>query len=470
MNKLELFKNSNGILDKPELRGLKVLFAINMFLLITDFLMPQYFGIDLGFDITCTRFANVLLVAYSLYQINVFNLFSQSFLRCFISIPLTLYLFVAMYTTVLRTEVNAFMLPFLEILTLFMLIVAIRYVIGVRKALKIVIFCAYFLSIYGFIEFAAGESLYLKFLRTLPSAVVNVVRSGYYRIMGPCGHALGYGLLLIIFVAVACVDYDNDGVFLFKRPLLLVMLIANVFLTGSRSSQGIMILEIFLIVLFSGRNERSKSFLYLFFFISGFTLFLIITYKTPIGKYIMLQITSLIDQFFDTEFSVKYGAELSRLKDSENYREFLPYIFKLEWLNPLVGRGAKSGFSAEIVNKNGDTAFIHSIDNYYVSQYIKYAYPGLVSYALFILSAGITMIYQTIKYKSGIMKALTIGFCCYFINLWWVDALQTLKFVYVVVALFFAIYFVYRDVNIDKTPIIYSIDTNESQEAIKSDT
>ena len=81
---------------------------------------------------------------------------------------------------------------------------------------------------------------------------------------------------------------------------------------------------------------------------------------------------------------------------------------------------------------------IKSIDNYYVQQYIKYAYPGLITYCLFIITTVITMVYNIIKYKSGTYKLLLIAVCCYFFNLWYLDALQTLKFVYVIIALFFA--------------------------------
>ena len=90
--------------------------------------------------------------------------------------------------------------------------------------------------------------------------------------------------------------------------------------------------------------------------------------------------------------------------------------------------------------------YIHSIDNYYVSQYIKYAYPGLFSYCAFILSTATIMIKAIIKYKSATLKIVFIGFVCYFVNLWWVDALQTLKFVYAFIAIFFAVLLYYKDI------------------------
>lgn len=434
------------LLNKPELRNLRLLFGLNMFLLIALYVMPQYFGIHIGWDFTCTRVANILLIIYSLLHYKVFFLFTKTFLSCSITIPLVIYLFVAMYTMVYRIDINAFMLVFLEILTLYMLIFAIRYVIGINLAIKVIIGCAYFLSIYGFVEFAAGQSLYLKFLSTVPNTVSNCYRSGFYRIMGPCGHPLGYGLLLILFVAIACLDYEKDEIYLYRRPVLLVMLVVNTFLTGSRSSQGIVAVEVVLILVFSSRDKLKKAVFYTLAIIAGMVVFLTLTYNTRIGQYLLMQITVLIDQVFDTEISVNFGADIETLRNSENYREYLPKIFTLDWLNPLIGRGVKGGFGgAQVFDELGNAVYINSVDCYYICQYIKYAYPGLISYCAYILTSAITFIAGIIKHKSNAMKVLMIGFACYYINLWWVDALQTLKFAYVFVALFFAILLYHKD-------------------------
>ena len=47
-------------------------------------------------------------------------------------------------------------------------------------------------------------------------------------------------------------------------------------------------------------------------------------------------------------------------------------------------------------------------------------------------------IISAIKYKSAIIKMCLIGIICYFVNLWWLDALQTLKFAYIIIAIFWA--------------------------------
>lgn len=428
--------------NEPELRKLKVLFGLYAFFVPASIIMPQYFGVHIGYDITCARFSILLFLVYVAFNPKVMTHFIQTMLRCEIFLPFCLYLFVAGYTMVLRTDVNAFFLVFLEIFALFMMVYGIRYVIGYRRAIKWVTGCAYFLGIYGLVEFLYGKSIFLKFLATVPTAVSNEYRSGQYRIMGPCGHSLGYGMVLLLFIAFACIDLEKNEMYLFKRPFLLALLYINVFLTGSRSTLGIALLELLLILLFSNRTNFKKSLFYLLIAIVGFVGLLLLIYNTGLGQYIMGQIASVIDQIFDTNFASKYGVETERLSASSAYREVLPKIFTLDWLNPLVGRGRGFG-GAEI-----DGVFIHSVDNYYVVQYIKYAYPGLFCYVLFMIVLFWVLIRKLLQKgnrMSAVTKMVLIACSLYFLNLWWVDALQTLKYVYIVIAIFYAMYLEEKD-------------------------
>ncbi|MBE5930100.1 MAG: hypothetical protein E7268_03445 [Lachnospiraceae bacterium] len=427
---------------EPELRNLKFLFGIYAFFIISSIVMPQYFGIHLGYDITCVRFVNMLFIIYMCANPKILTHFIQTTLRCEIFYPLCLYLAVAGYTMVLRVNINAFFLVFFEIFSLFMMVYGIRYVVGYKRTIKWIIGCAYFLCGYGLVEFACGKSLFVQFLKTMPADVVSTYRSGYYRIMGPCGHALGYGLVLLLFIAIACIDLDKNTIYVFKHPILMALIFINVFLTGSRSTLGIAVLELILLIIFSTREDTAKSLYYLGMAIVCFIAFLLLFYSTGVGQYLMGQITSVMDEFLDTDYAAKFGVQTERLKNSGEYRKALPKIFKLDWLNPLVGRGKSFG-GAEI-----DGIYIHSIDNYYVLQYIKYAYPGLVAYCLFMLVLLVDLIrriMQKVSEVSAVTKAVFIGVVVYFVNLWWVDALQTLKYVYIVIAIFYAARFEEQD-------------------------
>jgi len=428
--------------NEPELKNLKVLFGIYAFFIVASIVMPQYFGLHIGYDITCARLSNILFLLYMIFSPKIMKHFLQTTLKCEIFYPLCLYLLVAGYTMVLRVDVNAFFLVFLEIFSLFMMIYGIRYVIGYRRAIKWIIGCSYFLGIYGLVEFVYGKSIFLKLLATVPTAVKNAYRSGHYRIMGPCGHSLGYGMVLLLLIAFACIDLERNEVFIFKRPVLLGILYINVFLTGSRSTLGLAFLELVLLLIFSNRRNLKKSLFYMIFMILGAIVALLLIHNTGIGRYLMGQIASVIDQVFGTEFAARFGVEVDRLNASSAYREALPKIFTLDWLNPLLGRARDFG-GAEI-----DGVYIHSIDNYYVVQYIKYAYPGLVSYALFMIVLLVILIRNLIEKgnrMSAVTKVVLIGGVLYFVNLWWVDALQTLKYVYIVIAIFYASRFENRD-------------------------
>lgn len=426
--------------EDPELRNLKVLFGIYAFYIIAAIIMPQYFGVHIGYDITCARLGNMLFIAYMLLNKTIFTHFFDMIFRCEVFVPLFLYLIVAGYTMVFRTDVNAFFLVFLEIFSFFMVIYGVRYVVGYKRAIKWVIGCAYFLGIYGLVEFVYGKSLFLQFLATVPTEVVNDYRSGHYRIMGPCGHPLGYGLVLLLFIAIACIDLKKDEIYLFKRPFLLMVLIANVFLTGSRSTLGIAMLELVILFLVSSRRNKLKSLFITIAFSVVLAIFLLFFHNTGLGRYILGQLASVVDQVLDTSFAAYFGVDVTTLANSENYRDALPYVFTLDWLNPWIGRGTRGFNGAEI---NG--VYVYSIDNYYVCQYIKYAYPGMISYLLFMIIVLVVLVRDWIARKSAVTKAVLIGSVLYFLNLWWVDALQTLKFEYIMLAIFYASYLEYKD-------------------------
>ncbi|MBO6089008.1 MAG: O-antigen ligase family protein [Lachnospiraceae bacterium] len=209
----------------------------------------------------------------------------------------------------------------------------------------------------------------------------------------------------------------------------------DIFFTGSRSTLGLAVIEVGVILVLSGKDNIKKSLIVLVIVVVFALLFLFINRNNSLGRYLMMQIASVIDTALGTRYSELYGAEIGRLDSSEEYREYLPKIFGLDWLNPIVGRGVKRGFGAEFYDENGAIVYIHSTDNYYVSQYIKYAYPGLIAYLFLIARSIITLFRNGMKYRCSLLTVILIGTTIYFINLWWVDALQTLKFLYAYLAL-----------------------------------
>lgn len=418
--------------DKAELRNAKLLYILMSVLFVTDWVVPQYFGVHIAFDFTATRVLNVLVLAYFLMNRKVGNHFFRSMLDVQVTPYLLVYMFVMVYTTVLRVNINTFFLNFLDILTFYMVYYGVRYVIGVRKSIDWSVKVAWFLGLYGLVEYVLGFSPMVKFLRTLPyDNVISVYRSGSYRIMGPCVHSIGYGLMLELLLVIICIDYNRNELNLFKHPVLYCVLILNMFLTGSRLALGFAIFESALIVLFSKRKKRKETLFVLVVFLIGFALFEVAIFKTSLGQYIMMQITSLIDEALGTEFAASFGADTTWLADSTTYRGYLPKIFGVDWLSPFVGQGVNASFVFAI-----EDMYLESIDNFYVALYIRYAYPGMIAYILFFLVTIIKMVKKYMQDRSMLCIALAIGMTTYCVSLYWVDYLQTTKYMYILVAIF----------------------------------
>ncbi|MBE5938624.1 MAG: hypothetical protein E7265_11450 [Lachnospiraceae bacterium] len=430
--------------DKAELKNAKLLYILMSVFLIVDWSLPSYFGIHIGFDFTGTRILNMIILLYFVLNRTAGNHFLRSMLELQVTPYLALYMFVMIYTTVLRVNVNTFFLNFLDIITFYMVYYGIRYLIGVKKAIDWTVKFAWVIGIYGLIEYILGFSPMLKFMMTLPSAVRVVFRSGQYRVFGPCAHSIAYGLLLLILIAIACMDYEKDEMYLFKRPALLGLLLVNLFLTGSRGPLGFAFAEMFLIILLSKSERRKKTLFYLIVFVIVVVACELVLIKTSVGQYIMMQFTSVIDEVFGTSYAVNYGADTTWLNQSSSYREHLPRIFTVGWLNPMLGLGANASIPFQF-----EDVTIRSIDNFYVASYVRYGYPGLISFGLFQIMSIIYPLRTAIKHRSGISMVVAIAITIYSISLYWVDYLHTTKYMYILLAIYCAHYsdkFADRDV------------------------
>jgi hypothetical protein len=396
------------------------------------YVIPQYFGLPLPFfDFTLLRVMIIIMFLFILgirrRQQEFFELIAKSTYSK-VLIP---YMIVLTYTTVLRVDVNAFLNPVTELVTLYLLVYIIRNCFGYKKTLVYILVFTYILASLGLVEFIIQRSPF-SYLETLDGLTAGrYIRSGYYRIMGPANHALGYGLMLITMLPIVCYDIEKDEINILRRKLLLVMVVINVLLTGSRSTLSIFLLELVMLALLSTRTNKKKLIIIGSLFVAAFTSFLIIFKNTAFAHYIFLQITSILDELLGTAYSIRYGADLTALSDSSGYRDQLVYIFQLDWLNPLIGAGRKRSFACEI---NG--VFIQSVDSFYIAEYIRYAYPGMISYIAFLLYFLFWMFKNIIQMKSQISKMLFTGSLCYCINILWLDSLQTLKYLYILFAIF----------------------------------
>ncbi|MDU7026952.1 MULTISPECIES: hypothetical protein [Robinsoniella] len=305
--------------------------------------------------------------------------------------------------------------------------------LSVEKFLSVLIRIAYVLCILGILEFLLKGSVFLQF-EMIPGMVVgDSFRNGQYRIMGPAHHPLGYGLYLLIMTPLVCFHYKKRAISLFSHFWLFLLIAVNVYLTGSRSTLGLFLLEIFIIFLASSRKEKLPVLLIAFYTAITGIIVIMLFYNTAAVQSVLISIAHLIDAALNTKFAESLGVDTTTYVLSEDYRKLLPLIFKLDWINPLIGRGYGYTF-----NWAYQGFWISSIDNYYVNQYIKVAYPGLIIQLLlygFFLIKGFR---SALCRGSRLAAALSICFVLYFISLWWVDVLGTLDYIFVLFALLYA--------------------------------
>ena len=300
------------------------------------YVLPQYFGIPFPiFDFTAVRITIVILLLFIVFDYDRTNMFVNIIKNEPMSRVLLSYIIVLLYTMVLRTDINAFLNPIIEILELYLLIYVIKDCIGVDKLVELIIGFCYLLVILGLVEAVIKVSPF-SYLETIKGIYTGrFIRAGHYRIMSSANHSLGYGLMLMTMLPFAGYDVEKKEFRIFRRPLLLVGLLINVFLTGSRSSLGIMFFALAMMIAMTDAKYLRESVVITILLILGFVALCIVLQPTSFGRYIMLQLTSLIDSLFGTSISVKYGADIVHLKQSANYRHFLKEIFKIDWLNPL---------------------------------------------------------------------------------------------------------------------------------------
>jgi len=171
-------------------RERKIFYLVAVLFLFSLFVMPQYFGIPTPiFDFTILRIMIVVVLFFIIVdeqrKKDFVDLIINSRFTCFM-VP---YLIVIGYTMVLRADINALLNPFMELLSLYLLIYVIKYSIGVERTIRLLTIFIYLLAILGLVEYVMDVSPF-SYLNTLPGIYTGrFVRSGHYRIMSSCIHS-----------------------------------------------------------------------------------------------------------------------------------------------------------------------------------------------------------------------------------------------------------------------------------------
>ena len=358
------------------------MYVMSVCFFFSIFFMPDYFGIKLGVAFNMQRIFLIIIWCW-IFKVEFRK---RSMIRIIVenktNIFIVLYLFVCLYTMVLRVDVGTLMNPLIDYIAVFYTTIYFMETYwDVKKFIAFITKIGYALCSLGILE-AIVKKPFFGALETIPGMFVGrVIRDGSYRIMGPAHHPLGYGLFLLILFPLICYDEEKNKVYLLKNLPLVLMILLNVLLTGSRSTLGIMAIEILLLMFFSKKEERKQYWVIGSWVIILVTLLIILFLDTSLVQSILGRLATTIDGALGTSFASYLDLHSASLKDSSQYRTYLPMIFKLDWLNPILGRGNGYSFGWYV----GDY-WIVSIDNFYVGQYIKIAYPGLITIVLLFLA------------------------------------------------------------------------------------
>ena len=326
------WQSSNRYFENCGERSLGQFLSVSF--LVAYYILPQYFGIRLpGFDLTAQRMLITILCLFLLSKESRKKMFWEGVRSCRLWLFMAGYLGICFYTAVLRFHIGTFLYPFIELVGAFLVIYVLREYLGSDGFLVLFRRMLLFLCVLGLVEAVMRKTpfAYLETIRGLYTG--GMIRSGAYRIMGPANHSLAYGLILISGLPLLCIDEEKHCFTLFRHLPLLLLVVVNVFLTGSRSTLAVMGLELLLLTVLAPGEQRKKL---LFTIVPAGLLILLLAFlfpNSPPGHYILLQLSTVVDEMFGTSYAIRYGVDSTSLANSASYRDALLDIFTVDWLN-----------------------------------------------------------------------------------------------------------------------------------------
>lgn len=389
--------------------------------LFSLFVLPPYFGVRLGFfDLTVFRFFEVLLLLLIWKKKSR----RQEFIRMALDCPHTLfiaaYMFVIVYTNLYHPALNEIFYWLMNGVFVFYIVVyLVSTEYGVEGFLRKVHIYTWIITLVSPLELLIKKPPF-SFLDTLHKSSHNI-RFGVVRIMGNCTTTNGYAMLLCLLLPIICYDYRRRRIDIVENRWLVVLIMVNILLTGSRVSIGMAIFCLVL-CLFAQDKHRLLKFLVIGAVVIPVGIGLIYIFReASFVKSLLLSAATMIDEIFKTSLSVSLGADANVLYNSSHYRDLLVSgTFGSNWLNPLLGRGGGYNVAMYIEGYS-----IYSVDNFYVGQYIYYAYPGVVTWLVMSASFLVSALWNFFISREYLLWALSVGTVGYFISLWYLDQLGT---------------------------------------------
>lgn len=256
----------------------------------------------------------------------------------------------------------------------------------------------------------------------------NSMRDGIVRCSGPYAHPLVLSLIFILLLPLMCYDKKRNSIYIFQHPILLVLSIIVLFLSGTRSGIAIYIVEVFVLLIISFPERKGKIVLISFTFIIACVITMFAFKDTPWVQYILRYIFYIVDEVLGTSYALRFGGDIS-IQNSSNAREYIWMLLQSDSIQKWIGQGTSRILEFQVGIKK-----IVSIDNFYVLQYIQYGYPGMIIYLIIFVKTAI----ECLKKSSKITIAMMVAFIGYFANLTVVAQFNSLSYFFIMAAIIFA--------------------------------
>lgn len=354
--------------------------------------------------------------------------------KCNYNGPILIYLLICLYTALLRGDINTFFGFFVDCyLVCYLLLYILRYYLSIDDFIRIITICMYIVCILGLVEFLTGFNVFTELAIGETDVIATSYRDSMLRVRGPYGHALAYGMVLLIFFPLTCYSHKENSINIFKNEMLFILVVLNMFFTGARSGIGLFGIELILLYIFTSKKYKGRAIFTVAVLIIAVFGIVVLLSNTTLVQYCLRQVFYVVDEIFDTDISVLYGGDRS-ISASSMARDRIWKILYDQTLNPWLGRGTSNIGTFMIDNWR-----VTSIDNFYVRTYVSLGFPGLIS----LLFLDITFIIKNLKM---LIKSKNVGYgiCLissglHIINLIYVDELATFKYFFLLISISTAI-------------------------------
>lgn len=404
--------------------------------LFAVFALPQYFGIPLpGFALTAQRIMLVCLFV----AIFVIRGRRDSFFisntgpmggHALIASP---FIFVCLGTAIFRSDPKSFLNFFMDaFLPMLLMVYMATNVFTLKELLKFFKVILIVVCVMCYLDALVLHRNPYDFIHTIKSVEGGSTwRAGSYRTAAMASHPIGLGMYFLLTTPLLCVEDDGRSANIAKNWGSLLLVCGAVLLTGSRSPQLLFAFELVILFLLTEKSVKRVVFPYLLVFGTVLVLLIVLLHNEGhVRRYVILNLYQLIDAVFGTELVLdEFGYWQWALNvSSTEYRDVLPLLLFSTDYDPLLGAGITGAASLGTIVVGGGK--VASIDNFYVLQYLRFAWPGLISTVLMFVYMAVQCFFGAHKRASAVCKGMVISLLLYFINLWFVADLGTFKYAF----------------------------------------